>query len=75
MKGIALLGAGRMAQVHAAAIAAAGARVAAIYDPVASVAEALAARTGAKTAKTAIEAMQAADVDAIVIATSSDTHV
>ena len=75
MKGIALLGAGRMAQVHAAAINAAGARVAAIYDPVASAVEALAARTGAQTAKTAAEAMQAVDVDAIVIATSSDTHV
>ncbi len=75
MKGIALLGAGRMAQVHAAAINAAGARVAAIYDPVASAVEALAARTGAQTAKTAAEAMRAVDVDAIVIATSSDTHV
>ncbi|MFT3847665.1 MAG: inositol 2-dehydrogenase [Propionivibrio sp.] len=75
MKGIALLGAGRMAQVHAAAIGAAGARVAAIFDPVASAAEALAARTGAKAARTAADAMQAADADAIVIATSSDTHV
>ena len=75
MKGIALLGAGRMAQVHAAAINAAGARVAAIYDPVASAVEALAVRTGAQTAKTAAVAMRVADVDAIVIATSSDTHV
>ena len=73
--GIALLGAGRMGQVHAAAIVAAGARLAAVYDPVNTSAEALAARTGAKVCPTAVAAMSEADVDAIVIATSSDTHV
>ncbi len=75
MTGIALLGAGRMGQVHAAAIVNAGARVAAIFDPVRAPAEALAARTGAKVAGSAEAAMADASVDAIIVATSSDTHV
>jgi myo-inositol 2-dehydrogenase/D-chiro-inositol 1-dehydrogenase len=75
MTGIALLGAGRMGQVHAAAIVAAGARLAVVYDPVTRAAEALAARTGAKIAPTAADAMADAQADAVVIATSSDTHV
>lgn len=75
MTGIALLGAGRMGQVHAAAINAAGAKIVTIYDPIAQSAEALSARTGATVARTAADAMMADGVDAIVIATSSDTHV
>ena len=75
MTGIALLGAGRMGQVHAAAIIAAGARVATVFDPVRGAAEALAARTGATVATTAAEAMADTSADAIIIATSSDTHV
>jgi myo-inositol 2-dehydrogenase/D-chiro-inositol 1-dehydrogenase len=75
MDAIALLGAGRMAQVHAAAIANAGARVATIFDPVRAAADALAARTGASVAETAAEAINDASVDAVIIATSSDTHV
>lgn len=74
MTGIALLGAGRMGQVHAAAIAAAGARLATIYDPIQQAAETLASRTGAATAPTAAAAINHSDVDAVVIATSSDTH-
>lgn len=73
MTGMALLGAGRMGQVHAAAIAAAGTRLAAVYDPASRAAEALAARTGAAVARNASEAI--AHADAVVIATSSDTHV
>lgn len=75
MTGIALLGAGRMGQVHAAAIAAAGARVATIFDPVRAAAEALAGRTGATVAATAAEAMADASADVVIVATSSDTHV
>ena len=75
MTGIALLGAGRMGQVHAAAIVEAGARLTVVYDPVKGAAEALAARTGAKVAPAAFDAMGDAATDAIVIATSSDTHV
>jgi myo-inositol 2-dehydrogenase/D-chiro-inositol 1-dehydrogenase len=63
-----------MGQVHAAAIAAAGARLAAIYDPASHAAETLAARTGAVVAPTAAAAIAHADADAVVIATSSDTH-
>ena len=75
MTGVALLGAGRMSQVHAAATVNAGARVAVIFDPVRAAAEALATRTGAKVAATAADAMGDSSVDAIIIATSSDTHV
>ncbi|ATG75843.1 hypothetical protein AN401_07735 [Zobellella denitrificans] len=75
LTGIALLGAGRMGQVHAAAMAAAGARLVAVYDPVTRVADALASRTGAAVAPSAAAAIHHAGVDAVVIATSSDTHV
>lgn len=75
MTGIAIMGAGRMAKVHAASIVAADARIAAIYDPVTAAAEALAAATGARVAATPAEAMADPAVDAIMIATSSDTHV
>lgn len=68
MTGIALMGAGRMAKVHAASIIEAGARVATIYDPVAAAAEALAAGTGAKTCATAAEAMANSSTAAIMIA-------
>lgn len=69
------MGAGRMAQVHAAAIVEAGATLALIYDPVTAAAEALAARTGARVAASATDAIGDAAADAVVIATSSDTHV
>jgi myo-inositol 2-dehydrogenase / D-chiro-inositol 1-dehydrogenase len=75
MTGIALLGAGRMGQVHAAAIAAAGATLVAVYDPVTQAAETLATRSGAAIASTSEAAMTHPGVDAVVIATSSDTHV
>lgn len=75
MTGIALMGAGRMAKVHAAAIAAAGAHVATVYDPVEDAAGALAAATGARVAASAGAAMADPAVDAVMIATSSDTHV
>lgn len=75
MTGIALLGAGRMGQVHAAAIAAAGARHMTVYDPATELADRLASRTGAAVAPTAAAAIAHAGVNAVVIATSSDTHV
>lgn len=75
MTGIALMGAGRMANVHAASIHDAGAHVATIYDPVAVAAEALSTQTGGRVCASAVEAMNDASVDAIMIATSSDTHV
>ncbi|MDI2091836.1 inositol 2-dehydrogenase [Commensalibacter oyaizuii] len=75
MTAIALIGAGRMAKVHVASILAAGAHIATIYDPVAQAAQDLAAQTRAKSCSTAKEAMDDPSVDAIVIATSSDTHI
>jgi myo-inositol 2-dehydrogenase/D-chiro-inositol 1-dehydrogenase len=61
-----------MGQVHAAAIASAGAQLATIYDPITQAAASLAARTGAKVAPAAATAIT--DADAVVIATPSDTH-
>jgi len=75
MSKIALLGAGRMAKVHAASIIEAGAHVAVVYDTVTEAANALAASTGAKVAASAQEAINDPSVDAVMIATSSDTHV
>jgi myo-inositol 2-dehydrogenase / D-chiro-inositol 1-dehydrogenase len=75
MIGIALMGAGRMARVHAKAIPAAGAKLVTVYDVVAPAAEAIAAETGALMARSAPEAFDRADVAAVLVATSSDTHV
>jgi len=75
MSNIALLGAGRMAKVHAASIMEAGAKVAVVYDPVSEAARALAASSGARVAASAQEAIADSRVDAVMIATSSDTHV
>lgn len=75
MTGIALIGAGRMAKVHAASIIEAGARVETIFDPVTAAAAALAVWTGARVCASAAEAMADDAADAVMIATSSDTHV
>jgi myo-inositol 2-dehydrogenase / D-chiro-inositol 1-dehydrogenase len=75
MIGIALMGAGRMARVHAKAIAAAGAKLVTIYDVVPAAAEALAGETGASIARSVQEALDRPDVAAVLVATSSDTHV
>jgi myo-inositol 2-dehydrogenase/D-chiro-inositol 1-dehydrogenase len=64
-----------MARVHAKAIAAAGAKLVTVYDVVASAAETLAAETGASVARSAQEAFQQPGVAAVLVATSSDTHV
>jgi myo-inositol 2-dehydrogenase / D-chiro-inositol 1-dehydrogenase len=75
MIGIALMGAGRMARVHAKAITAAGAKLVTVYDVVVPAAEALAAQTGASVARSTQEAFDRLDVAAVLVATSSDTHV
>jgi myo-inositol 2-dehydrogenase / D-chiro-inositol 1-dehydrogenase len=75
MTGIAMMGAGRMAKVHAASIVEAGARIATIYDTSSEAADELAEKTGGKACKSATEAMTDLEVDAIMIATSSDTHI
>jgi myo-inositol 2-dehydrogenase / D-chiro-inositol 1-dehydrogenase len=75
MIGIALMGAGRIARVHAGAIPAAGARLVTVFDIAQSAATALASEVGASAALTAEEAFDHPDVAAVLVATSSDTHV
>jgi myo-inositol 2-dehydrogenase/D-chiro-inositol 1-dehydrogenase len=73
--GIALLGAGRMARAHANAIGAAGGRLVTVYDVVEPAAKSLAADTGASVARSVEEALHHPKVDAVLVVTSSDTHV
>jgi myo-inositol 2-dehydrogenase/D-chiro-inositol 1-dehydrogenase len=70
----AILGAGRIGQVHARAVAGTpGAKLTAIADPVAKAAEAVQATYGCDIRS--IDAILAsADVDAVVICTPTDTH-
>ena len=75
MIGIALLGAGRMARVHAKAIGAAGGRLVTVYDVVEPAAKSLAGDTGAPVARSVEEALHHPEVDAVLVVTSSDTHV
>ena len=75
MIGIALMGAGRMARVHASAIGAAGGKLVLVYDVVESAANSLAADFGASVAHSAQEVFDRSDVAAVLIATSSNTHV
>ncbi len=68
-----ILGAGRIGKVHAATIAAsARASVAYVADAIPDAAKALAASVGAKVST--IDEILASDVDAILIATPTDTH-
>ncbi len=70
----AILGAGRIGQVHARAVAGTpGARLVAIADPVARAAEAVQAAWGCDI-RTIDAILAAADVDAVVICTPTDTH-
>jgi myo-inositol 2-dehydrogenase/D-chiro-inositol 1-dehydrogenase len=75
MIGLALLGAGRMARVHAKAISAAGGKVITVYDVIGPAAKSLAAETGASVARSVEEALHHAEVNAVLVVTSSDTHV
>ncbi|MCC5983328.1 MAG: inositol 2-dehydrogenase [Rhodobacteraceae bacterium] len=71
---IGLLGCGRIGQVHARSIRALdGAQVVAVSDAMPQAAQALAAETGAEARDTAA-ILTAADVDAVVIGTPTDTH-
>lgn len=74
MISIALLGAGRIGQIHGRNIAASGrARLAAIADPLPDNAEKLAQATGAP-GRAADEIFADPAVDAVLIATPTDTH-
>jgi len=70
----AILGAGRIGQVHARAVAGTpGARLVAIADPMAAAAESVKAAYGCDIRS--IDAIEASkDVDAVVICTPTDTH-
>jgi myo-inositol 2-dehydrogenase / D-chiro-inositol 1-dehydrogenase len=74
MIGLALLGAGRIAKVHAEAISAAGARLVTVFDVSGAAANSLASKAGASVARTAEDALNHPEVEAVLIATSSDTH-
>jgi myo-inositol 2-dehydrogenase/D-chiro-inositol 1-dehydrogenase len=70
----AVLGAGRIGRVHAAAIAGVpGAALAAVADPVAEAAQAVRDTHGGAV-RTIDEIAQADDIDAVVICTPTDTH-
>jgi myo-inositol 2-dehydrogenase/D-chiro-inositol 1-dehydrogenase len=70
----ALLGAGRIGRVHAKAIATAdGGTLAAVFDPLADAAKAIADAHGCQILE--LEAIeQARDIDAVLICTPTDTH-
>jgi len=69
-----VLGAGRIGQVHAAAIASVpGARLIAVADPVAAAAQAVRGHYGCDI-RTIGEIEAASDIDAVVICTPTDTH-
>ncbi len=72
---IAVLGCGRIGAMHAANIAAhPSARLAAVQDINGAAAQAAAASTGARVIDTASEVFSSPDVDAVLIATATDTH-
>ena len=72
----ALFGAGRIGQMHADNLVAhPGATLAHVYDVHAPSAEACARKHGARVASTIDEALSDASVDAVLIASSTDTHV
>ena len=69
-----VLGAGRIGQVHARAVASVpGATLVAVADPVAAAAEALQQAYGCDI-RTIDEIEAAADIDAVIICTPTDTH-
>lgn len=72
---IAVLGCGRIGVMHAANIAAhPRAALAGVYDIHAPAAQAVAAKTGAKVFPSAEAIFASPDVDAVLIATATDTH-
>ena len=72
---VSLVGAGFIGRVHAQCIAAhAAARLAAVFDTDESAASALAARHGARVAGSLGEITGSGETDAVVIASSTDSH-
>jgi myo-inositol 2-dehydrogenase/D-chiro-inositol 1-dehydrogenase len=76
MLSFALLGCGRIGKMHGDNIAAhPKARLVAAYDVVPDAAEVIAAKHGCRVARTVEDALGASDIDAVLIASSTDTHV
>ena len=77
MINFALFGAGRIGVLHAANIAAnhSRARLSCVYDTNAAAAEQTAAKYGARVASSVEAALDDAAIDAVLIASSTDTHV
>lgn len=72
---IAVLGCGRIGAMHAANIAAhPRATLAGVFDIHAPAAQAVAAKTGAPVFASVADILASADVDAVLIATATDTH-
>lgn len=72
---VAVLGAGRIGQIHAANVAANPlARLVAVVDPIAAAAERLATRLHCEASTDAEATIARSDIDAVVIGTPSDTH-
>ena len=76
MLGFALFGCGRIGKMHGDNLARhAKARLVVAYDVQAEAADAVAAKHGCKVARTVEDALATAGVDAVLIASSTDTHV
>ncbi len=72
---VAMLGAGRMGKIHGANAAAnPRAELVVVADPVAAAAEGLAAALGCEASTEPEAVMARPDIDAVIIATPSDTH-
>lgn len=72
---VAVLGAGRIGQIHAANVAAnPRATLVAVADPVQAAARTLASKLGCEASTDAEALIARSDVDAVVIGTPSDTH-
>jgi myo-inositol 2-dehydrogenase / D-chiro-inositol 1-dehydrogenase len=74
---VGVLGTGRIGSMHAELLAqrVTGAALAAVYDVDAELARTVARRLGVEAAGDADEVIRSADVDAVAICTSTDTHV
>jgi myo-inositol 2-dehydrogenase/D-chiro-inositol 1-dehydrogenase len=73
---IAVLGAGRIGQIHAANVAAnPNATLVSVSDTVPAAAAALAEKLGCEASTDALRELRRADVDAIIVGTPTDTHV
>ena len=73
---IGLLGCGRIGAMHAELISrrVSGATLVAVYDVIGDAAAAVAASFGARVATSTAEVIESDDVDAVVICSSTDTH-